>query len=271
MRSPLPIARVRRLRGDPVPGVADAAWLTAIVGVIGGAWLIAVLAQVTGNAGVLHHHALIEGGPPLWMALPLFVVAWQVMIAAMMLPASLPAVRVVARMPARRDSSSLAIARFLGAYAVVWTLFGVMAFLGDVAVHHLVDATPWLEARPWLIEASILILAGAYQFVPLKRRGLTACRHPDGTRNEGAGIEPSAARLGFRHAVDCVACSWALMLLMFAAGFANLGWMAALAAVMAYETVGRHGRRAASVAGIVLLGLAGLVVLTGSAPGFGAG
>lgn len=262
-------AQVRRLRGDAVPGVAGAEWLTVIVGVIGSAWLIAVLAQVTGNAGVLHHHALIEGGPPLWMALPLFLVAWQVMIAAMMLPASLPAVRVVARMSARADSARLAIAEFLAAYAVVWTLFGLMAFLGDVAVHHVVDATPWLEERPWLIEASILMLAGAYQFVPLKRRGLTACRHPAGTLQGGAGIEPSATRLGFQHAIDCVACSWALMLLMFAAGFANLGWMAALAAVMAYETVGRHGRRTASVVGILMLGLAGLVVLTGWVPGFG--
>jgi predicted metal-binding membrane protein len=60
------------------------------------------------------------------------------------------------------------------------------------------------------------------------------------------------------------------MLLMFAAGFANLGWMAALAALMVYETTGRHGQRAASAAGASLLALAGLVVMTGWMPGFGA-
>ncbi len=270
MASLMPGTQVRGAHGDAVAGVADTRWLTVMAAAMGGAWLVVVLAQLTGSARALHHHALIEGGPPLWVALPLFLVAWQVMIAAMMLPASVPAVRVFARASARLGRPGLAMAAFLAAYATVWTAFGLAAFLGDLALHGLVDATPWLDARPWLIEASVLILAGAYQFVPLKRRGLAACRHPAGQLRGGAGIEPSAAWLGFRHAVDCVACSWALMLLMFAAGFANLLWMAALAAVMAYETLGRHGQRGAWVVGILLLGLAGLVVLTGWVPGFGA-
>jgi len=33
----------------------------------------------------------------------------------------------------------------------------------------------------------------------------------------------------------CVGCCWALMLLMFALGTGNLGWMLALAVVMAAE------------------------------------
>ena len=270
MASPGTGARVRGPHEGGVPALADSGWLAFVAAVIGGAWLIAALAQLTGNAGALHHHALIEdGGPPLWVALSLFLVAWQVMIAAMMLPASMPTVRVVARASGRPSRPGPAIAVFLAGYAVVWTLFGLVAFLGDVAVHHVVDATPWLDARPWLIEASLLVLAGAYQFAPLKRRGLAACRYPAGQMHGGAGIEPSAARLGVRHAIDCIACSWGLMLLMFAAGFANLWWMAALTAVMAYETVGRHGRRAAPVVGIVMLGVAGLVALTGWVPGFG--
>ena len=118
------------------------------------------------------------------------------------------------------------------------------------------------------VEASVLTLAGAYQFAPLKRRGLAACRHPADGLAGGTGTELRAARQGLRHAFDCVACSWGLMLLMFAAGFANLWWMAGLAVLMAYETIGRHGHRAAVAAGGVLLGLAGLVAVTGWAPGF---
>jgi predicted metal-binding membrane protein len=159
---------------------------------------------------------------------------------------------------------------FLAAFSLVWTIFGLAAFMGDVALHTLVDRTPFLAARPWLIEASVLVLTGVYQFMPLKRRGLAACRHPAVGLAEGRPTEPSAVRLGLRHALDCVASSWALMLLMFAAGFANLGWMAALAALMVYETTGRHGQRAASAAGASLLALAGLVVMTGWMPGFGA-
>ena len=72
----------------------------------------------------------------------------------------------------------LAIAIFLGASAIVWAGFGLAAFIGDMALHHVVDMTPWLGARPWLIEAGVLAAAGAYQFTPLKRRYLAACRRP---------------------------------------------------------------------------------------------
>jgi predicted metal-binding membrane protein len=246
----------------------DSPRLAVLAAAIGGAWLIAVLAQLTGNAGALHHHALIEGGASLFVALPLFLVVWQVMIAAMMLPASLPTIRVFTRASARLARPRLALAVFMAAYCAVWTMFGLAAFLGDVGLHHLADTTPWLGERPWLIEAGVLILAGVYQFVPLKRQGLAACRHPVTGVMEARGIAPEAARIGFRHAIDCVASSWALMLLMFAAGFANLWWMAALAAVMAYEAVGRHGPRTAPVIGILLLGLAGLVARAGWVPGF---
>jgi predicted metal-binding membrane protein len=60
------------------------------------------------------------------------------------------------------------------------------------------------------------------------------------------------------------------MLLMFAAGVANIWWMAALALVMAYETVGHHGHRAAPVIGLGLLAFAAAIVLTGGAVGIAA-
>ena len=36
---------------------------------IAAAWVLVVAADVTGNAAVLSHDALIEDGPPVWMAL----------------------------------------------------------------------------------------------------------------------------------------------------------------------------------------------------------
>jgi len=53
------------------------------------------------------------------------------------------------------------------------------------------------------------------------------------------------------------------MLLMFAEGFANPLWMAALTALMVYEVGGRHATRAVSVSGVVLL-LIALATLTGA-------
>lgn len=79
--------------------------------------------------------------------------------------------------------------------------------------------------------------------------------------------EPGAGpvRLGIDHGLACLGSSWALMLLTFAEGFANLGWMAALTALMVYETTGRHCNRVAVLAGLglVLLGLPVLAGFTG--------
>ena len=66
----------------------------------------------------------------------------------------------------------------------------------------------------------------------------------------------SSARAGLRHALDCLGSSWALMLVMFAAGIASLWSMVALTVLMAYEATGRHGERASTAAGIVLVVLA---------------
>lgn len=255
--------RRARLAASPQFGAAAATWrLPLVSAAIVVAWLIAAFFQVTGNAAALHHHALIEGGPPLWIAVPLFVVGWQVMVAAMMLPASLTTLRVVqdrARRPGRRRFPTVA---FIGGYAAVWTSFGLAAFFGDLVLHRLVDATPWLAARPWLIEAGVLALAGAYQFAPSKARFRAACRHPAAIVPER---EPSAGglfRQGLEHGIDCLGSSGALMLLMFAEGFANLWWMAVLTLVMTYEANGRHGPRVARIAGAVLV-LAGVAVLSG--------
>ena len=145
-----------------------------------GAWLILLGLQVSGAAPALHHHALIEDGPSLWLAIPMFLVGWLIMVVAMMVPASLPTVRVLGSAAAAAPGRApFNVVPFLGSFNLVWLVFGLVAFLGDVALHHLVDATPWLADRPWLIEASILAIAGGYQFSATKRRSLAACRHPN--------------------------------------------------------------------------------------------
>ena len=57
------------------------------------------------------------------------------------------------------------------------------------------------------------------------------------------------------------------MLVMCVAGLASPLAMAGLAGAMAYESMGRHGRRAGSIVGAVLAWVALLVVLSGSSVG----
>lgn len=238
---------------------------------VGLAWMVVVVAEVSGTGALLHHHALIEGGPSLVIAVPAFLLSWQVMVASMMVPASLPAIGVFEQASRALARPWRSLAGFLGAYVLAWTAFGLFAFSGDFVLHHVVDVTPWLAARPWLIEAGVVGLAGVYQFMPLKRRSLDACRHP-AVASGSAGT--SAVRIGFgaglEHALDCLGASWALMLLMFAAGFANVFWMAALTGVMVYEARGRFGHLVARVAGGALLALALIALAGGGLPAWSA-
>ena len=114
----------------------------AVLVAIGAAWALAIAAQVTGAAALLHHDALLEHGPPTVSALVLFLLAWQVMVAAMMLPSSLPLVRLFAAASARAPHSSGAMVAFLSAYALVWTAFGALAVAFDLGLHAAVDASP---------------------------------------------------------------------------------------------------------------------------------
>jgi hypothetical protein len=54
----------------------------AVVAIVGVAWALTLIGAAWGEASVLHHHALIVGGPPLWIGVPAFLVAWLVMVAA---------------------------------------------------------------------------------------------------------------------------------------------------------------------------------------------
>jgi predicted metal-binding membrane protein len=125
-----------------------------------------------------------------------------------------------------------------------------------------VDSTPWLQAHSWLIAGGTLLTAGAFQFSALKDRCLSQCRHPGAflVRHYERGLD-GAFRLGRRHGLFCLGCCWALMLLMFAAGVANLWWMAALTALMVYEKTGSQGDRTVPVSGVVLLAWGALVLV----------
>jgi predicted metal-binding membrane protein len=149
-----------------------------VLGAIALAWAFAIAAELTGAGSQLHHDALIGRGPGVALGLGLSTVAWVVMVAAMMIPSSLPLVRFFARASAGQPRSGAAMAGFLGGYVAVWTLFGVIAFAADFGLHLAVDASAFLRRHEWAIGGSVLALAGSFQFTPLKDACLDRCRHP---------------------------------------------------------------------------------------------
>jgi predicted metal-binding membrane protein len=236
----------------------------AVVVAIALAWAVAMAAQAGDLAAVASHDALLGTGSPSAPALFGFLLAWQVMVVAMMLPSSLPLVRLYATASARQPRPGLAMASFLGGYALVWTAFGALALGFDLGVHRAVDSSAWLSANDWLIGGGVLALAGAFQFSSLKDACLDKCRRPDQfirrhyERGAGGGV-----RLGARHGAFCVGCCWALMLVAFALGMANLIWMVLLTALMVHEKTRPSGARAVPVTGMALLSMASVVLLYG--------
>jgi predicted metal-binding membrane protein len=236
--------------------------LGVLYGAIAVAWIVALWAELTGSATQFHHHALYESARPYWFAAGAVLVSWLVMTAAMMLPSSLGFVRMYAAAAANAPAFPLAFGLFLLAYFVVWSLFALAAFAGDMQLHRTVDAWPWLSAHANLIPAATLAFAAVYQFTPLKDACLRACRHPGMylVRHYQRGAF-NGLRVGLGHAFYCLGCCWALMLVMFAAGVAHLTWMAVLAAIMGIEKTAPHGERIVAPVGIAFAALAVLAVV----------
>ena len=241
--------------------------LLLLLAVIACAWAFAAWVELSGAAAGLHHHALFHAvanqSLPLWTAVIQLAGAWQFMTAAMMLPSSLPMISLYTitarRAPAWRRSLSL----FVVAYFAVWTAFAIPAFIGDMGLHGLVHASPWLDQHARLIPAATFGLAAAWQLTPLKDACLRECRHPAAflqryyRRGRRAGL-----LLGLRHGLFCLGCCWALMLVMFAAGVAHLAWMGALGLVMVAEKTFPGGDRLARPLGaaFAVLAVAAVVV-----------
>ncbi|HEU5441911.1 MAG TPA: DUF2182 domain-containing protein [Ktedonobacterales bacterium] len=249
---------VETLRQPPHPvGQRTSRWPWLLVAA---AWTAALLATLSGRRELVDHHYLLEeSGLPWLLAAAVFLLCWQVMLAAMMLPSSMPLVKMVifASRHQRRVRPVAVVGAFLAGYAAVWTAFALVAFLGDAGIHHAVDAWPWLAAHSFVIGAVTFAIAGAFQFTPLKERCLSACRTPLSffTRHYREGVAP-AWRLGLRHGLFCLGCCWALMLVMFGVGVGSLAWMAGLAGVMVIERAIPGGRRIVPFVGVALLVLA---------------
>jgi predicted metal-binding membrane protein len=103
---------------------------------------------------------------------------------------------------------------------------------------------------------AVLVLAGIYQFTPLKYHCLDQCRSPLAfitARWRGRRDALAAFGLGVDHGLFCLGCCWSLMLLMFAVGVGSLGWMLGLAAVMAVEKNLPWGRQLSAPVGLGLV------------------
>ncbi len=238
---------------------ADLGTTVALLGVAGLGWFWSqrmagdMSGAGDGMDGMTGMSSLREG-----MSLGGFVVAWVAMMAAMMLPAILPVVRLYTRAAERGRAAPTGY--FVLGYLVVWAGLAGPAYLAWRALDQ-----PLADGRPWVarLAAVTFLAAAAWQLTPLKSACLRHCRSPMGffLRAGGSIRRPAGAlRLGATHGAFCVGCCWAMFAVLVVLGTMNLAWMVAITALIVLEKHAPHGERIALGAG-VLLGLTGVLLL----------
>lgn len=236
-------------------------------------WAAVVFCWLALLFGGRHQHLLSVGGAQssagsAALALLLVMGAWLEMVVAMMLPTTAPMLRLFRSTSARAPRPVAAMAAFIGGYLTVWMVFAVLATAAATALQAAAvrGQWQWVYARPYLLLAAVLTLAGAFQLSPLKDRCLSACRSPMLFlfAHYGRGRRAGWA-LGWRHGLSCLGCCWALMLIMFGTGMGNVVVMLGLTVIMLLEKVTPWGRRSAVPLGLALLAAAVLVARFGDA------
>ena len=193
-------------------------------------------------------------GASAWMMTPqwdgphlaLLWAMWAVMMIAMMLPSATPMI-LLAGGPQRTYLLA-------AGYVVAWAAFSVGATGLQWGLGRLVILNPMMEASSRTVGGTFLLIAGIYQWTPLKQACLTTCQSPLAfvIRRFRSGSW-GAFRMGMEHGTYRVGCCWALMLLLFAGGVMNLWVIAALTAFVAFEKLVSYGVASARVSGALLV------------------
>lgn len=202
--------------------------------------------------------------PSVVVDLVAYLLAWGVMMAAMMLPSAIPMIALfgaVNRKGNRTAQAWLSTGTFALTYLVVWLACGVPVFAASLLLNRAGMANPLLANVLPRAVALVLVAAGLYQFSPLKQSCLRACRSPLGflLGNWRSGYAGSL-RIGLKHAASCVGCCLGLMIVLVAAGAMSLPWVLLIATLIFAEKVIPRGEWTARISGVVLVML-GLFVL----------
>jgi predicted metal-binding membrane protein len=105
------------------------------------------------------------------------------------------------------------------------------------------------------VAGGLLVLAGLFQWTPLKQRCLAGCRTPIGfLATEWRAGPEGALVMGLRHGAYCLGCCWAIMTLLFVFGVMNLLAIIGIATLVAVEKLLPHGDKLSKIGGIMLVG-----------------
>jgi predicted metal-binding membrane protein len=230
--------------------------LAALVGVTVVAWVYLVIAQQSMDMPM----PPMDDMPDMAMPFPTgWVFAmWWIMMLGMMLPSAAPMIltfEALQRRKRERHEAYVPTAIFVAGYLLVWGAFSLAATGAQWALQQAALLSPTLALEAPLLGALVFVLAGIYQWTPLKTVCLRHCRSPFGfLLSQWRDGWSGALRMGARHGLYCLGCCWVLMLLLFAFGVMNLVWVAAVAAFVFAEKLLPGGIWIGRAGGIAAIG-----------------
>jgi len=185
-----------------------------------------------------------------------FLTAWMLMTAAMMLPSAMPLLvsldRIARNQSSRHDIPVVAALAYLG----VWGLVGIAAWTTSAAAEAYVLPRASAEVVSGLAGGG-LVLAGVYGLSPLAGACLRACRRPFGFLARywrgGSSARRQAARIGVAYGVSCVGCCVPMLGIMFVVGMANIAIVIAMGVLMVIMKTSIVGTRVAQFLAILRL------------------
>lgn len=179
---------------------------------------------------------------------PARVLAWALMVVAMMVPLVIGAVRTTAARSLwqRRDR---AIACFLTGYLGVWLVAGVAVTAALAALR------PELWPHPDMVAAAAFGAAALWQLTPFKSFALSACHRTAPLAPDGWRGYRDCASFGFTIGRGCFLSCWVMMLACTVAGHNTLGMVSVAAIAFVERYSFRPDQRALSavLSGVGLL------------------
>ncbi|GLQ91029.1 DUF2182 domain-containing protein [Dyella flagellata] len=192
-----------------------------------------------------------------------FLVMWDVMMAAMMLPSLVPALQRYRQAVGTTTGMQLELLTVLvgTGYFFAWSVFGMLVFPLGVALATAEMHWPLLARSVPLLAGAMVLLAGVAQFTPWKARQLTRCREALRHIRTVPAQPGTAWRQGMCLGLHCCLSCANLTAIQLVIGVMDLRAMAFVTVAILAERLAPAGKLATKAIGVLAI-VAGVFRLT---------
>ena len=190
---------------------------------------------------------------------------WTFMMIAMMLPTAYPVFVMYNKIYKERKENKFNLLNpifFITMYMLVWSFFSFLATLLQIILLEYNSFNLSNFKTTNTISSILFIFIGIYQLTPLKNFCLYYCRNPIEILSKlNFNNLSSQFTVSYQHALFCLGCCWALMLILFSVGVMNLLWISIIAIYVFFEKNVFRDKKFDILVGLLLImfGIYGLV------------